>query len=91
MFTNSKLFSFEEGTAHNNEIEIYYRDYGPTDGDPILLVQGIGGQLINWPQHLIEFLITIILDQLYMTIATPDYLQEYQVTHLMTTKEIILL
>ena len=57
MFTNSKLFSFEEGTAHNNEIEIYYRDYGPTDGDPILLVQGIGGQLINWPQHLIEFLI----------------------------------
>ena len=57
MFTNSKLFSFEEGTAHNNEIEIYYRDYGPIDGDPILLVQGIGGQLINWPQHLIEFLI----------------------------------
>ena len=47
MFTNSKLFSFEEGTAHNNEIEIYYRDYGPADGDPILLVQGIGGQLIN--------------------------------------------
>ena len=41
----------------NNDIEIYYRDYGPIDGDPILLVQGIGGQLINWPQHLIEFLI----------------------------------
>ena len=27
------------------------------DGDPILLVQGLGGQLINWPHHLIEFLI----------------------------------
>ena len=57
MFTNSNLFSYEEGVARNNDLEIYYRDYGPTEGDPILLVQGIGGQLINWPQHLIEFLI----------------------------------
>jgi len=57
MFTNSKLLSFEEGIAQQNDIEIYYRDYGPIDGDPILLVQGIGGQLINWPHHLIEFLI----------------------------------
>ena len=57
MFTNSNLFSYEEGVARNNNLEIYYRDYGPTEGDPILLVQGIGGQLINWPQHLIEFLI----------------------------------
>ena len=57
MFTNSKLLSFEEGVALQNDIEIYYRDYGPVDGDPILLVQGIGGQLINWPHHLIEFLI----------------------------------
>ena len=57
MFTNSKLLSFEEGVAQQNDIEIYYRDYGPVDGDPILLVQGIGGQLINWPHHLIEFLI----------------------------------
>ena len=57
MFTNSELFSFEEGVAKNNNVEIYYRDYGPFDGDPILLVQGLGGQLINWPEHLIEFLI----------------------------------
>ena len=57
MFTNSELFSFEEGVAKNNNVEIYYRDYGPLDGDPILLVQGLGGQLINWPEHLIEFLI----------------------------------
>ena len=57
MFTNSKLLSFDEGVAQQNDIEIYYRDYGPIDGDPILLVQGIGGQLINWPHHLIEFLI----------------------------------
>ncbi len=57
MFTNSNLFSYEEGMASNNNIEIYYRDYGPSNGDPILLVQGLGGQSINWPQHLIEFLI----------------------------------
>ena len=57
MFTNSNLFSFEEGKALNQDIEIYYRDYGPIDAEPILLVQGLGGQLINWPRHLIEFLI----------------------------------
>ena len=57
MFTNSNLFSYEEGKAINQDIEIYYRDYGPIDAEPILLVQGLGGQLVNWPQHLIEFLI----------------------------------
>ena len=56
MFTNSNLFSYEEGKALNQDIEIYYRDYGPIDAEPILLVQGLGGQLVNWPQHLIEFL-----------------------------------
>ena len=43
--------------AKNGDVEIFYRDYGPIDGDPILLVQGLGGQLINWPPHLIEFLL----------------------------------
>ena len=57
MFTNSKLFSYEEGIALNGDLEIYYRDYGPKDAEPILLVQGIGGQLINWPVHLIDFLL----------------------------------
>jgi pimeloyl-ACP methyl ester carboxylesterase len=57
MFTNSNLFSYEEGRALNQDVEIYYRDYGPIDAEPILLVQGLGGQLVNWPQHLIEFLI----------------------------------
>ena len=57
MFTNSNLFSYEEGMALNQDVEIYYRDYGPIDAEPILLVQGLGGQLVNWPQHLIEFLI----------------------------------
>ena len=42
MFTNSSLYSFDEGVAKNNDIEIYYRDYGPVDAEPILLVQGLG-------------------------------------------------
>ena len=41
MFTNSKLFSYEEGIALSGDLEIYYRDYGPKDGEPILLVQGL--------------------------------------------------
>ena len=57
MFTNSKLFSYEEGITLNGDLVIYYRDYGPKDAEPILLVQGIGGQLINWPEHLIDFLL----------------------------------
>ena len=57
IITNTKLFSYDEGIATNGSLEIYYRDYGPKDGVPILLVQGIGGQLINWPEHLIDFLL----------------------------------
>ena len=49
--------AWEEGFAYNGDIKIAYRDYGPSTGDPILLVQGLGGQLINWPDHLLDFLI----------------------------------
>ena len=49
--------SFEEGNVYNADIKIVYRDYGPKNAEPILLVQGLGGQLINWPDHIIDFLI----------------------------------
>ena len=49
--------SFEEGNVYNANIKIVYRDYGPKNAEPILLVQGLGGQLINWPDHIIDFLI----------------------------------
>ena len=52
------IHTFEEGFVYNDDIKIAYRDYGPKDGEPILLVQGLGGQLINWPDHLLEFLIS---------------------------------
>jgi pimeloyl-ACP methyl ester carboxylesterase len=57
MITSPILQSYEEGEVMNGDISIIYRDYGPKEADPILLVQGLGGQLINWQDHLIEFLL----------------------------------
>ena len=45
-----------EGFAENNGVKIFYRDYGPVNGDPILMVHGLGAQLVHWPPHLIHFL-----------------------------------
>ena len=53
----TKLMGYTEGYAENNGIKIFYRDYGPEEADPILLVHGLGAQLVHWPEHLIEFLI----------------------------------
>ena len=50
----SSVFSYQEGIAKNDDIEIAYRDYGPIDGRPILLITGLGAQLTLWPQFLIE-------------------------------------
>ena len=47
---------YTEGFAENNGVKIFYRDYGPEDGDPMLLVHGLGAQLVHWPPHLIDFL-----------------------------------
>ena len=57
MLTSPTLYSFEEGFISNNGVDIAYRVYGSENNKPILLVQGLGGQLINWPEHLIDFLI----------------------------------
>ena len=48
---------FKEGYAENNGVKIFYRDYGPTHATPILLIHGLGAQLVHWPEHLIDFLI----------------------------------
>ena len=48
------LFSFEDGFATNQEIKIAYRDHGPENGIPILLVTGLGAQLTLWPDFLIR-------------------------------------
>ena len=57
LFFISSLNGFEEGYVYNDDIKIVYRDYGLKNAEPILLVQGLGGQLINWPDHIIDFLI----------------------------------
>ena len=53
MFFNGTS-DFEEGYAKKDNLEIYYRDYGPSDGIPILLVMGLGGQLTFWPPYMIK-------------------------------------
>ena len=47
---------YSEGFAENDGVKIFYRDYGPINGDPILMVHGLGAQLVHWPPHLIHFL-----------------------------------
>ena len=53
LFT-SFVYTETDGYAKNGDIEIYYIDYGPEEGTPVLLVQGLGGQLTFWPDELIE-------------------------------------
>ena len=53
MFFNNAS-GFEEGYAKKDNLEIYYRDYGPVDGIPVLLVMGLGGQLTFWPPYMIK-------------------------------------
>lgn len=55
MFFNNAS-GYEEGYAKDSNIKIYYRDYGPANGIPILLVMGLGGQLTFWPPYMIKFL-----------------------------------
>lgn len=57
LFFINSLCAFDEGYVYNDDIKIAYRDYGPKNAEPILLVMGLGGQLINWPDHIIDFLI----------------------------------
>ena len=50
------VFSEDEGYAINGDVQIYYKDFGPKNNTPVLLVMGLGGQLTYWPQFFIEFL-----------------------------------
>lgn len=49
--------SYQEGYAEKNGVKIFFRDYGPKHATPILLVHGLGAQLVHWPEHLINFLL----------------------------------
>jgi pimeloyl-ACP methyl ester carboxylesterase len=40
--------------APSNGIRLWYRDEGDPAGEPVLLIVGLGAQLICWPQRLVE-------------------------------------
>lgn len=46
----------EEAIAKVNGIEVCYSVNGPIDGDPLLLIMGLGAQLIAWPIEFVEIL-----------------------------------
>ncbi len=43
--------------AQANDIEIEYELWGPAEGEPLLMIGGLGMQLISWPKALIDGLV----------------------------------
>lgn len=41
-------------TVRANNIDIYYEESGPADAPVILLVMGLGTQMIAWPEDMIK-------------------------------------
>ncbi|MGL4177240.1 MAG: alpha/beta fold hydrolase, partial [Dermatophilaceae bacterium] len=41
-------------TARCGDVEIGYEVDGPDDGDPMLLLMGLGTQLVGWPRDLVD-------------------------------------
>ena len=52
----TKDMEYTEGFIENDGVKIFYREYGSIESQPILLVHGLGAQLVHWPPHLISFL-----------------------------------
>lgn len=44
-------------TTTNGEVSIAFEHLGAADGEPLLLIMGIGGQMIDWPQGLCDLFI----------------------------------
>jgi pimeloyl-ACP methyl ester carboxylesterase len=43
-------------TTHNGEVRIAYEPLGPDDGEPLLLISGMGGQMLDWRDGFCEML-----------------------------------
>jgi pimeloyl-ACP methyl ester carboxylesterase len=43
--------------TRNQDVEIYYETHGERQGRPLVLVMGLGAQLIHWPEPFIERLV----------------------------------
>lgn len=44
--------SWSAGSACVNGLQLHWEETGPVNGEPVLLVMGLGGQLIHWPDRL---------------------------------------
>ena len=73
--------SYEEGYSENNGVKIFYRDYGPKSATPVLLVHGLGAQLVHWPEHLIDFLIENNYRPITLIIEILGYQQDLKRNH----------
>lgn len=40
--------------AHNGSVELFYEQWGPTDGMPLLLIMGLSAQMISWDDSLMQ-------------------------------------
>lgn len=40
--------------AHNGPVELFYEQWGPTDGTPLLLIMGLSAQMISWDDSLMQ-------------------------------------
>ena len=45
------------GVARNGEVEIAYESFGDASGEPLLLLSGLDGQMLWWPQGWIDELV----------------------------------
>lgn len=64
-FLSLSVFSQNQDYVDNDGVKIFFVDYGPVESEPILLVQGLGGQLTFWPDELI----TVLQDNGYRPIV----------------------
>ena len=46
----------ESGVTHNGEVQIAYEVFGKPEGRPLLLISGLDGQMIGWPDGFCEAL-----------------------------------
>lgn len=51
-YFSTNLIASNEGYARNGQVDIFYKDLGPTENTPVILVMGLGGQLTYWPDYL---------------------------------------
>ncbi|MBS1848620.1 MAG: alpha/beta hydrolase [Actinobacteria bacterium] len=40
--------------AHNGDVELFYEQWGPSDGMPLLLIMGLSAQMISWDDSLMQ-------------------------------------